>query len=43
MDYATEARAQRYKNILKYGVAFKNKVCYAVFEKELIGVCELCE
>lgn len=34
MDYAAEAREQGYKNILKYGVAFKNKVCYAVFEKE---------
>lgn len=34
MDYAAEARAQGYRNILKYGVAFKNKVCCAVFEKE---------
>ena len=34
MDYAAEAREQGYKNILKYGVAFKNKVCYAVCEKE---------
>ena len=34
MDYAAEAREQGYKNILKYGVAFKNKVCCAVFEKE---------
>ena len=34
MNYAADARAQGYKNILKYGVAFKNKVCYAVVEKE---------
>ena len=34
MDYAADAREQGYKNILKYGVAFKNKVCCAVFEKE---------
>lgn len=34
MDYAADARTKGYKNILKYGVAFKNKVCYAVFEKE---------
>ena len=34
MDYVADARAQGYKNILKYGVAFKNKVCYAVCEKE---------
>ena len=34
MDYAAEAREQGYKNILKYGVAFKNKVCYAVVECE---------
>ena len=34
MDYAADAREQGYKNILKYGVAFKSKVCYAVVEKE---------
>ncbi|MDY3031759.1 MAG: PD-(D/E)XK nuclease domain-containing protein, partial [Clostridia bacterium] len=34
MDYAAEAREQGYKNILKYGVAFKRKVCCAVVEKE---------
>ena len=34
MDYASDAREKGYKNILKYGVAFKNKVCFAVFEKE---------
>lgn len=34
MDYAADARTKGYKNILKYGVAFKNKVCYAVVEKE---------
>ncbi|MDD6763382.1 MAG: AAA family ATPase [Clostridiales bacterium] len=32
MDYAAEARNQGYKNIIKYGVAFKDKVCYAVVE-----------
>ncbi|MGM9937858.1 MAG: AAA family ATPase [Candidatus Ornithomonoglobus sp.] len=31
-DYAAEARNQGYKNIIKYGIAFKNKVCYAVVE-----------
>ncbi|MGN0164073.1 MAG: AAA family ATPase [Candidatus Ornithomonoglobus sp.] len=31
-DYAAEARNQGYKNIIKYGVAFKNKVCCAVVE-----------
>lgn len=34
MDYAAEAREKGYKNILKYGVAFKNKVCYALSELE---------
>ena len=34
MDYAADAREQGYKNILKYGVEFKSKVCYAVVEKE---------
>lgn len=29
-DYAAEARSQGYRNIIKYGVAFKDKVCYAV-------------
>ena len=31
-DYAAEARSQGYRNIIKYGVAFKDKVCYAVVE-----------
>lgn len=31
-DYGAEARNQGYKNIIKYGVAFKDKVCYAVVE-----------
>ncbi|MGM9937900.1 MAG: AAA family ATPase [Candidatus Ornithomonoglobus sp.] len=31
-DYAAEARNQGYKNIIKYGIAFKNKLCYAVTE-----------
>ena len=31
-DYAAEARSQGYRNIIKYGVAFKDKVCYAVAE-----------
>ena len=34
MDYAAEAREKGYSNILKYGVAFKNKICYAVAECE---------
>lgn len=34
MDYAAEAREKGYKNILKFGVAFKNKVCYALSELE---------
>lgn len=34
MDYAADGREKGYKNIFKYGVAFKNKVCYAVCEKE---------
>ncbi|MDY3031806.1 MAG: AAA family ATPase, partial [Clostridia bacterium] len=34
MDYAAEAREKGYRNILKYGVAFKNKICYAVAECE---------
>lgn len=29
-DYAAEAQAQGYKNIIKYGIAFKGKLCYAV-------------
>ena len=28
-DYAAEARNQGYKNIIKYGIAFKDKLCYA--------------
>ena len=31
-DYASEARNRGYRNIIKYGVAFKDKVCYAVVE-----------
>lgn len=31
-DYAAEARNQGYKNIIKYGIAFKDKLCYAVVE-----------
>ena len=29
-DYAAEAREQGYRNIIKYGIAFKDKVCFAV-------------
>ncbi|MGM9936625.1 MAG: AAA family ATPase [Candidatus Ornithomonoglobus sp.] len=32
LDYAAEAREKGYRNIIKYGVAFKNKVCYAIVE-----------
>lgn len=32
MDYDAEARSRGYKNIIKYGVAFNNKVCFAVTE-----------
>ena len=31
-DYATKAREDGYKNIIKYGVAFKGKMCYAIVE-----------
>lgn len=31
-DYALKAREEGYKNIIKYGVAFKGKMCYAVSE-----------
>lgn len=31
-DYAARARSHGYKNIIKYGVAFKDKMCYAVVE-----------
>lgn len=31
-NYAARARSQGYKNIIKYGVAFKDKMCYAVVE-----------
>ena len=31
-DYAREARDMGYSNIIKFGVAFKSKVCYAVTE-----------
>ena len=30
--YDAEALDRGYKNIIKYGIAFKNKVCYAVVE-----------
>ena len=29
-DYAAEAREQGYRNIIKYGIAFKDKLCFAV-------------
>lgn len=29
-DYASKAREDGYKNIIKYGVAFKGKMCYAI-------------
>ncbi|MDD6484365.1 MAG: AAA family ATPase, partial [Clostridiales bacterium] len=32
MDYEAEARSRGYRNIIKYGVAFKNKICFAVTE-----------
>lgn len=31
-DYASKAREEGYKNIIKYGVAFKGKMCYAIVE-----------
>ena len=31
-DYASKAREDGYKNIIKYGVAFKGKICYAIVE-----------
>ena len=31
-DYALKAREDGYKNIIKYGVAFKGKMCYAIVE-----------
>ena len=34
-DYAMEARETGYKEIIKYGVAFKNKMCYAIVECEV--------
>ena len=30
LDYAAEAVSRGYKNIIKYGVAFKDKICFAV-------------
>ena len=30
LDYASEARELGYKNIIKYGIAFKSKSCFAV-------------
>ncbi|MDD6484156.1 MAG: PD-(D/E)XK nuclease domain-containing protein, partial [Clostridiales bacterium] len=32
MDYDAEAKSRGYRNIIKYGVAFKNKICFAVTE-----------
>ena len=31
-DYASKAREDGYKNIIKYGVAFKGKMCYAIVQ-----------
>ena len=31
-DYSSKAREDGYKNIIKYGVAFKGKMCYAIVE-----------
>ena len=31
-DYASKAREDGYKNIIKYGVAFKGKMCYTIVE-----------
>ena len=31
-DYASKAKEDGYKNIIKYGVAFKGKMCYAIVE-----------
>ena len=31
-DYAAEARGIGYKNIIKYGIAFKDKICFAITE-----------
>lgn len=31
-DYASKAREEGYKNIIKYGVAFKGKMCYTIVE-----------
>ena len=31
-DYASKAREDGYKNIIKYGEAFKGKMCYAIVE-----------
>ncbi len=31
-DYAAEARGIGYKNIIKYGIAFKDKICFAIAE-----------
>ena len=31
-DYADEAKNRGYRNIIKYGIAFKDKVCYAAVE-----------
>ena len=31
-DYASKAREDGYKNIIKYGVAFNGKMCYAIVE-----------
>ena len=31
-DYASKASEEGYKNIIKYGVAFKGKMCYTIVE-----------
>ena len=31
-DYAAEARGIGYKNIIKYGIAFKDEICFAITE-----------
>lgn len=31
-EYDAEAKKRGYKNIIKYGVAFKGKICCAVME-----------
>ena len=33
-NYAAEAHTLGYTNIIKYGVAFKGKMCYAISEQD---------